>query len=143
MIHRKIQVGAKYRLIAEIVDAADKGKNGFFYVRQSGYLRNEKGEEELAFYVDRTMFIRGLGGFGFKGNNKTVNIPDVPKRKPDFVFSDKTFPSQAFFYRLCNDDNPLHIDPDLAAKAGFERPIIHGTVQLTKEWLVMELWLET
>lgn len=72
------------------------------------------------------MFIRGLGGFGFKGTSKLANIPPVPKRQPDYVFKDSTFPSQAFIYRLSDDDNILHIDPEVAKKAGFERPIIHG-----------------
>ncbi len=72
------------------------------------------------------MFIRDLGGFGFKGNGKSATIPNTPKRNPDYVFTDKTYPFQAFVYRLSNDLNTLHIDPEIAKKAGFPRPIIHG-----------------
>jgi hypothetical protein len=82
-------------------------------------------------------FIRGLGGFGFKGNGKSAIIPAIPKRAPDYVLKDSTYPSQAFVYRLCDDDNILHIDPEVAKKAGFERPIIHGIEFLTYEWRVM------
>jgi acyl dehydratase len=72
-----------------------------------------------------TTFLRGDGGFG--GPSGPVKAPHpVPDRDPDAVIDLPTRPEQALYYRLNGDHNPLHIDPVIAAKAGFARPILHG-----------------
>jgi acyl dehydratase len=72
-----------------------------------------------------TTFLRGDGGFG--GPTGPVPAPHaMPERAADFTIDLPTRPEQALLYRLNGDDNPLHADPALAAKAGFPRPILHG-----------------
>lgn len=72
-----------------------------------------------------TTFLRGDGGFG--GPDGPVRQPhQLPTRKPDHVFDTPTRPEQALYYRWNADPNPLHLDPRVAEKAGFERPILHG-----------------
>lgn len=76
-----------------------------------------------------TTFLRGDGGFGGPdGPVKSAHrLPDI---EPDRVHVTVTRPEQALWYRWNGDDNPLHLDPDVAAKAGFDRPILHGLCSL-------------
>jgi len=75
--------------------------------------------------IEGTTFLRGDGGFG--GPSGPVKPPHpTPERAPDIVVDLPTRPEQALLYRLNGDRNPLHIDPAIAAKAGFARPILHG-----------------
>ena len=71
------------------------------------------------------LFARADGGFGGpQGPLKTVH--PLPERAPDVFFDFDTSPRAALIYRLSGDKNPLHADPDIAKKVGFERPILHG-----------------
>lgn len=74
----------------------------------------------------KSSFLRGDGGCG--GTPGPAPKPHaLPEgRAPDAVVDLKTAPNQALIYRLSGDYNPLHIDPEVARAAGFERPILHG-----------------
>jgi acyl dehydratase len=72
-----------------------------------------------------TTFLRGDGGMGSAGE-RPKPLPNVPERAPDAVLDLATRPEQALIYRLNGDWNPLHLDPEVAARAGFPRPILHG-----------------
>ncbi|MEM9247104.1 MAG: MaoC/PaaZ C-terminal domain-containing protein [Pseudomonadota bacterium] len=79
--------------------------------------------------VSSTLFARADGGFG--GPRGPLNAPlntmqPVPDRAPDVFHDFATSPRAALIYRLSGDMNPLHADPALAARAGFDRPILHG-----------------
>jgi acyl dehydratase len=77
------------------------------------------------FATTTSLFIRGEGGFGGPRGAQGAPGP-MPEREPDEVVSYSTRPDQALLYRLSGDRNPLHSDPTFAARAGFERPILHG-----------------
>lgn len=76
-----------------------------------------------------TTFIRGGGGFGGTGAQPKASLT-MPEGEPDYVVDLPTRPEQALYYRLNGDHNPLHADPEVAAKAGFARPILHGLCTL-------------
>ena len=71
-----------------------------------------------------SIFARGEGGFG--GSRGSASRVALPSRAPDVELLTPTLPQQALWYRLCGDRNPLHADPAFAARAGFDRPILHG-----------------
>lgn len=76
-----------------------------------------------------TTVLRADGGFG--GPSGPVKPKHaLPERAADIVIDLQTRPEQALYYRLNGDDNPLHADPAIAAKAGFARPILHGLCSL-------------
>ena len=75
--------------------------------------------------IDQTVAMRGNGGFGGAPLPKAER-PRMPDRAPDHVETVRTSPRAALIYRLSGDYNPLHADYDVARKAGYERPILHG-----------------
>jgi acyl dehydratase len=69
-------------------------------------------------------FIKGAGGWG--GDRGPSNRWERPDVSPTLEAEVATNKSQALLYRLSGDRNPLHSDPNFAARAGFDRPILHG-----------------
>ncbi len=73
-----------------------------------------------------TMIVRNAGGFGGGAPPKpeTIRFGDAA---PAWTFEELTSPEQALLYRLSGDHNPLHADPEVAARVGFTQgPILHG-----------------
>ena len=121
--HKPLPVAANITADVSVVDIFDKGKDkGVVIIRQT-VLRDDKGEP-LATLLS-SQFARGDGGCGGPGGAQPEPHP-MPKRSPDKTIQITTRPDQALIYRLCGDRNPLHSDPEFAAKGGFARPILHG-----------------
>lgn len=86
---------------------------------------HDAGSGDLLVTLGSVIFLRGDGGFGGRSDGAPRRLP-VPERSADFIVPVPTSASQALIYRLSGDYNPLHIDPQIAARAGFARPILHG-----------------
>ena len=74
--------------------------------------------------LHQTLLLRGDGGFGGPppAHPTGFDYATEPGQRTSFA----TSPRSALIYRLSGDWNPLHLKPDFAARAGFERPILHG-----------------
>ncbi|WP_048886248.1 MaoC/PaaZ C-terminal domain-containing protein [Aurantiacibacter atlanticus] len=123
-IHRTLPPEGTVIGKTRITGLIDKGEGRGALLYSEKEIRDAETGDLLA-TTRGTIFLRGDGGFGGpQGPVKSVH--ELPETAPDHVFDTPTRPEQALYYRWNADPNALHLDPRVAAKAGFERPILHG-----------------
>jgi len=123
-IHRPLPVAGEVIGRTRITGLVDKGKGRGALLFTEKQVTDAASGALLA-VTAATTFLRGDGGFGGAAEPSSPLHP-MPDTPPDLVVELPTRPEQALYYRLNGDDNPLHADPDVAARAGFSRPILHG-----------------
>lgn len=124
VIHRPMAPTATLRGEYNVTAIEDKGAEKGALLHQQKLLYDHDSNELIA-TVRSTLFMRGNGGEGSFGDPVAAASP-LPDRAPDKTITIATAPGQALIYRLSGDWNPLHADPDIATKAGFPVPILHG-----------------
>jgi acyl dehydratase len=109
---------------ASIDEIYDKGaaKGAVMYMTRKLY---DAASGDLLVTMGNVAFLRADGGFGGKSAGAPQPRP-VPTSAPDLQAQLPVSVNQALIYRLAGDYNPLHIDPQVARAAGFDRPILHG-----------------
>ncbi len=123
-IHQPLQPGQTCVGTYQVTDVVDKGpgKGAMLYLRKS---LTDKQSGALVATVTSTYVLRGDGGCGGT-TSAAPSLPVTPDRPADDSLSLATLPQAALIYRLSGDGNPIHASPEIARKAGFERPILHG-----------------
>jgi len=120
-LHRPLPVAGTVSVVSSVTGIYDKG-SGALVASQSQASDAATGEPLV---TSRSgLFIRGEGGWG--GDRGPGSRWPAPDREPDCQIVLQTRPEQALLYRLSGDRNPLHADPQFAARGGFDRPILHG-----------------
>lgn len=127
MLHRPLPPAGIVRDRTYVDAITDRGARGCF-VHTRKELHSENDGLHLA-TVHSTILCRDDGGGGSGGTPPAPLLP-VPERRADLTGSIATLPQQALLYRLCGDTNPVHADPAAAARAGFDRPLLHGRCTL-------------
>ncbi|MDA7419207.1 MaoC/PaaZ C-terminal domain-containing protein [Xenophilus arseniciresistens] len=110
--------------VTRVVDKGE-GKGAVMHVEKT---LTDEADGRLLATVEMVLFLRGDGGFSRQGggDEPAAPAPALPDAAPDLRVELPTRADAAVLYRLSGDLNPLHIDPAVAAKAGFSRPILHG-----------------
>ncbi|MFI9118479.1 MaoC/PaaZ C-terminal domain-containing protein [Streptomyces bikiniensis] len=118
-LHRPLPTGGRAVSTSRVAAVHDKGKAAVLV------LRSETADADGPLWTsDARIFVRGEGGWGGdRGPSDRLALPD---RAPDRTVERPVREEQALLYRLSGDWNPLHADPEFAALAGFDRPILHG-----------------
>jgi acyl dehydratase len=126
-LHHPLPVEGEVVGRTRVTGLVDKGEGKGALMYSEKEIRDASGT--LLAVTGSTTFLRGDGGFG--GPSGPVIPPNaIPETAPDMTVDLPTRTEQALYYRLNGDDNPLHADPDVAARAGFPRPILHGLCTL-------------
>jgi len=119
-LHRPIPVEGTVTLTSEITGIHDKGSAAVVVSETVAMMNGEPLYTNVG-----SSFMRGEGGWGGdRGPSGPKNVP--PERGADHEVTYVTGRDQAFVYRLSGDRNPLHTDPEFAARGGFDTPILHG-----------------
>ncbi len=105
-----------------IREVLDKGKGAVVIIETT----TRDADGNALFDTEWSIFCRGQGGFGGE-RGESAPLPEARGGAPLAIDTTvQTSPAQALLYRLSGDLNPLHVDPALATKVGFEGPILHG-----------------
>jgi acyl dehydratase len=126
-MHRPLAASGTIRskcYISEIVDLGEKKGALITWIRE---LTDELNGNPIC-CITQTGLARGDGGFGgpVRSSMQLKRVTAAQERSADIVVDLMTSSQSALIYRLSGDYNPLHAVPAAAAKAGFDRPILHG-----------------
>lgn len=123
-IQRPLRPGDTVRARHRVVAVEDRGAGRGALLHFETALEDEATGEPVA-KVQALHMLRGDGGCGSHGAPPPP--PELlPDRAPERTLDLATLPQAALIYRLSGDYNPLHVDPEVARGAGFDRPILQG-----------------
>lgn len=122
--HAPVSAEAAVISKTRVTRVVDKGAGKGALVVTTRDIFDADGGHPLA-TIEHVSFCRADGGFG-QGDEPPAPLPAVPDEPPHHTVLMPSLPQAALLYRLNGDLNPIHALPAMAAKAGFDRPILHG-----------------
>ncbi len=128
VLHRQLPPAGIVRDCTHIDALVDRGADKGCFVQTRKELHSENDGLHLATLYSN-LLCRDDGGGGSGGTPRPA-LESAPASSPDRLETVTTLPQQGLLYRLSGDTNPVHVDPDAARRAGFDRPLLHGRCTL-------------
>jgi acyl dehydratase len=113
-VHRALPRRGEIEMESSVVAVWDKGSAALVEISVSSEF----------FDAVYGIWVPGAGGFGGERGPSARVAEETTD--PELRLELETGSEQAALYRLTGDLHPLHVDPEVAVAAGFERPILHG-----------------
>ena len=123
-LHRPLPLGVALVSRTRALSVVDRGERKGAFAAFERTLWSADGDSPVATIV-QTNGCLADGGCGSAGESPPP-LPAPPERAPDLVVDMAIAQDAAALYRLNGDLNPLHIDPEVAQRGGFARPLLHG-----------------
>jgi acyl dehydratase len=123
--HEELRPAGTVRMQTTITGIHDKGSGALISWRTAGV---DGLTGQPLFTTETSGFLRDAGGFGGDRGPSTRVV--FPERPADDRIVMHPRPEQALLYRLSGDRNPLHADPEFAARGGYSQPPLHGLCTL-------------
>ena len=122
--HAALPVEGRVRSESRVTGVFDRGEGRGCLINMTRDLRDaETGARYASLtmtYICRLDQVAGAPPV----EKSAVKVPD--DRAPDILVEVPTSTQSAQIFALTGDQNPLHMVPEVAAKAGFPAPILHG-----------------
>jgi acyl dehydratase len=123
VLHRAIGASGDVETRTRVAGIYDKG-SGALLVLEIHAADAHSGEP--VFTATTSLFVKGHGGFGGDRGPRAARS-DPPARSADDSITYPTLAQQSLLWRHAgNDPNAIHVDPEIARRAGFRAPILSG-----------------
>jgi len=114
------------RGLTRVLDLIDRGEGKGAMLILGRDIHDDATGALIASITQHTL-LRADGGFSGAPTPKASRAtPLAGRAEADCRIDIASLPQAALIYRLSADPNPLHVDPEAARAAGFDRPILHG-----------------
>ena len=123
VLHAPIGPAGDVTTRTRVAGIYDKGSGALVVLEVSAA---DRATGQPVFTATTSLFVKGHGGFGGERGPRTTR-PAAPDRGADLRIAHTALPIQSLLWRHAgNDPNAIHVDPQVAARAGFRAPILSG-----------------